>query len=91
MPLCIYKQCLNLTNRVGKNLHRTNVKKHKENEKRERKLEEEYQIHFPEENLLYKDNKVVNRKSESFNFVLMEESEERNLDNEESLMKISEG
>ena len=91
MPLCICKQCLNLTNRIKKDLHKTNVKRYKENEERERKLKEEYQIHFPEENLLHKDNKVVNRKSESFNFVLMEESEERNLDNEESPMEISEG
>jgi len=91
MPLCTCRQCLNSTNGVGKDLHRTNVKRHKENEERERKLEEEYQIHFPEENLLHKDNKVINRKSESFNFVLMEESEERNLDNEESPMEISEG
>jgi len=91
MPLCTCRQCLNSTNGVGKDLHRTNVKRHKENEERERKLEEEYQIHFPEENLLHKDNKVVNRKSESFNFVLMEESKERNLDNEESPMKIFEG
>ena len=91
MPLCTCRQCLNSTNGVGKDLHRTNVKRHKENEERERKLEEEYQIHFPEENLLHKDNKVVNRKSESFNFVLMEESKEWNLNNKESLMEISEG
>ena len=33
---------------------------------------------------------MVNQESESFNFVLMEESEERNLDNKESPMEISE-
>jgi hypothetical protein len=91
MPLCTCKQCLNSTNGVGKELHRTNVKKHKENEERERELEEEYQFRFPEENLLYEGNKIVDRESENFNFMLMEESEERNLDNEESPMEIFEG
>ena len=85
MPLCTCKQCLNSTNGVGKELHRTNVKKHKENEERERELEEEYQFRFPEENLLYEGNKIVDRESENFNFMLMEESEERNLDDEEGI------
>src|SRR5687768_4992789 len=91
MPLCTCKQCLNSTNGVGKELHRTNVKKHKENEERESVLEEEYQFRFPEENLLYESNKIVDRESENFNFMLMEESEERNLDNEESPIEIFEG
>jgi len=60
MPLCICKHCLNLTNGVEKELHRTNIKRHKENEEKELELEKEYQIYFLEENLLYKDNRVVN-------------------------------
>ncbi len=46
MPLYTYKYYLNLINGVGKELHRTNVKRHKENEERELELEKEYQIHF---------------------------------------------
>jgi hypothetical protein len=46
MSLYIYKWCLNLKNEIGKEFYRINIKRHKENKEREKKLEEEYQFIF---------------------------------------------